>query len=909
MKRVLSLVLALVLVLGMMPTAFAADMSGAEMLLDNGFISGKDGATVDAKLDVNAKLTRAQLAALIAELNGAKEEAAAFAQPADFTDADTFQDWAKPFIAYAQQNEWMNGYPDGTFRADAEVPANQLAAVLLNALGYEFEYGTVLETAAGLGIMVEGTALTRGEAFEAMWTAVSEVPMNTEAGLTLGVFLGKLEPATPVVTDLTVKSVSATNLREVMVEFNNEIDADTLDKANFTIGGTAADSVALSEDGMTVTAIFTLANQSTYTLKIAEIADVNGSEVKDFSQQFTVNDFVAPMVTGVEIVGNKKLVVTFSEPVQPAQASILSNYKIDGLLFGATVTVDGRTVTLVTSTRLAEGVHNVEVNANVVDYANFKLVANKTEFVVANDTTVAALASLDSATQTKVVVTLSKPVEGTFTVTTGNGVALVSKTSKDNQTWTLNFAKAAPLPLSGTEITLKDVVDYYGNKGDIKFNVVPTLDLTRPEVVSVTATSQTELLVKFSKDVMAAGSFVIKTTDATPVTVPVTAVAYDKNDDNEDILTDLVLTGAFDADEYKVEFTAVTDTTVQANVMVPYTATITVADLTKPVVTDVKVLQPTTTTTGSIIVEFSEKVDAATALDKANYSYILNSTKPVALGTSHTVELLADGKSVKITVPKNATANAGDVVTSVTIINVTDVAANKMVAKIATALSAIPAANITVSAPVATATNKVVVTVSANINPATVTASDFRIDSTSGTVYVINAEYSSDDNEITLTLSSDLTVDALVGTTAAQLKVIAGNLADIYGNKVAGTPATTPVLVGTVADGIAPSAVKVATANSSATNAVVKVNLTEALDTTTLDKAYMVVKINGVIYTAANYTVTYGLDGTTPQLTFDVTVTADMTGKSYSVEFFKHVGTEDAAGNKLANFSFTGTLE
>ena len=238
MKRVLSLVLALVLVLGMMPTAFAADMSGAEMLLDKGFITGKDGATVDAKLDVNAKLTRALLAALIAELNGAKEEAAAFAQPADFTDADTFQDWAKPFIAYAQQNEWMNGYPDGTFRADADVPANQLAAVLLNALGYEFEYATVLETAAGLGIMAEGTALTRGEAFEAMWTAVSEVPMNTEEALTLGVFLGKLEAPVVEPETLEVVGATATNFREVVVAFNKAVDASLLgDKANYAVTG------------------------------------------------------------------------------------------------------------------------------------------------------------------------------------------------------------------------------------------------------------------------------------------------------------------------------------------------------------------------------------------------------------------------------------------------------------------------------------------------------------------------------------------------------------------------------------------------------------------------------------------------------------------------------------------------
>jgi S-layer homology domain. len=913
MKRVLSLVLALVLVLGMIPT-FAADATGAQNLYDNGFITGKDGATVDAKLDVNAKLTRAELAALIAELNGAKEEAAAFAQPADFTDSAMFQDWAKPYIAYAQENGWMTGYPDGSFQADKEVPAQQLAAVLLNALGYTFEYNTVLATAAELGIVVEGASLTRGEAFAAMWTAVSEVLVNGEE-VTLGVKLGKLEPATPVVTDLEVKSVSATNLREVMVEFNNEIDADELDKANFTIGTVVADSVSVSEDGKTVVALFTLQNQSTYTLDIASVVDVNGSEVKDFEQQFTVTDFVAPTVTGVEVIGNKKLVVTFSEPVKPAQAQILSNYKIDDLLFGAMVTVDERTVTIITSTRLTEGVHTLKVDSNVVDYADFKLVSNNNQFVVAKDTTVAAVSTVESATQVKVVVTLTKAVESGFTVSSTSGT-YVDKTSKDNQTWTLNFSKTNPLPLSGTEIKLKDVVDYYGNKTDLSFNVVPTLDLTRPEVVSVTADDQSTLLVKFSKDVMTTlGTFTIKTVADVPATVAVTNVAYAKDADDKDMKDTLALTGAFAAKDYTIEITGVTDTTVQANVMVPYTGTVTVADLTAPTVVAVRVGQPTTTTTGTIIVEFSEKVDTATALDKANFSYILNSTTPVSLGTAHTIAMLSDGKSVKITVPKNATGtHANDVVSSVTITNVKDLAGNKVTSKIAVAadFGTLPTANVVLSAPTAVAKNKVTLSVNSKLNPASVTASDFKIYSTTGVVYVINAEYSNDDDEITLTLASDLTVDAKIATTSAQVEIVAANLTDIYGNKVAINATGSTYVAGYIVDGIAPEAVKVVTANSDATTAVVKVNLTEALDNTDvnfLSEQYMVIKINGVIYTPSQFSVTYGLDGTTPQLTFTVTVDEDMTGKSYSVEYFKHAGTTDAANVQLATFTFTGTLQ
>lgn len=69
MKRVLSLVLALVLVLGMIPT-FAADMTAGQHLFEHEFIAG-DG---NGNLMEDQLLTREQLAKLILELNGSKKK-------------------------------------------------------------------------------------------------------------------------------------------------------------------------------------------------------------------------------------------------------------------------------------------------------------------------------------------------------------------------------------------------------------------------------------------------------------------------------------------------------------------------------------------------------------------------------------------------------------------------------------------------------------------------------------------------------------------------------------------------------------------------------------------------------------------------------------------------------------------
>lgn len=915
MKRVLSLVLAFVLVLGMIP-AYAAD-SAEQKLVAAGFING--GRPADL-------LTRAELSVLVNQMNGVADEADAWVIPSTFADADDAA-WANGHIAVTVLNGWMVGVGDNKFNPNGEASPQMVAAVMLNALNYkvgtDVEWANVLEFAADLGITLPGAnTLTRAQAFEAMWSTVNTVVNGEEQ--TLGVKLGKLVETKPVVTDLEVKSVTATNLKEVMVEFNNEIDKTTMKKENFKIGSAEAAKVVLQADGKTVMAWFdNLANQTAYTLAISSIKDVNGSEVKDFTKQFTVSDFVAPTVVGVEVIGNKKLVVTFSEPVNPTTSNILSNYKINDLLFGASITTDGRVVTIITSNRLPDGVHTLSVSSNVVDFAGFKLVSNNTQFAVAKDEVKPAFAALVSASQTEVVVTLSKPVEDSFTVAATVGT-FVSKSSDDNQTWKLTFNKANPLPLSGTEIKLTDVVDYYGNKGDITFNVVPAIDLVRPEVKSVTVKTQSTIEVEFTKAVELpsnANGFVIKTDVEKPVTLTGITVAYAKNDKDEDIKTKLVLTRAatFAKGDYTVEFTGVIDTTALGNVMVPYTAKLVVADLTAPTVSAIRVSQPTADDAGKIIVEFSEKVDATTALDKANYSYILNSTKPMSLGTAHTITLLADGKAVQITVPKNTTANAGDSISSVTVVNVTDVAGNKMTAtiKAGVELVAIPSANLVLSNVRATAVNKVVVDVPKNINPATVTAADFRVHTATGVIYVINAEHKVDTTEgatvdtITLTLSNNLNADATYTTFnyGATLQLIARNLTDIYGNKVAafGT-GVTEVAVGAVVDKIAPSAVKVADTSTTATTAVIRVDVTEAL-VGTFDKNYIVVKLDGKLYTASSYSVAY--DAAAKQVVFTVTTTANLSGKAFSVEYFANAAITDGATapNELASFSFTGSLK
>ncbi len=166
MKRVLSLVLALVMVLGTMPMAFAADDTAGEMLQAAGFVAGDESGNL---MEGNS-LTRAELAVLVAELNGVKENAKTYAIAPEFKDVKA-DDWFGPYVAYAAKEGWFKGDTEGNFNPSASVSEQTMATVMLRALGYEPTWDTAVSEAKAMGLPVgadNAAAMTRGEAFTTM---------------------------------------------------------------------------------------------------------------------------------------------------------------------------------------------------------------------------------------------------------------------------------------------------------------------------------------------------------------------------------------------------------------------------------------------------------------------------------------------------------------------------------------------------------------------------------------------------------------------------------------------------------------------------------------------------------------------------------------------------------------------
>jgi len=690
MKKVLSLVLALVLVLGMIPTFADAHETGAQMLFENNFIVG-DGT---GNLMVEKELTRNEMAVLFAQMYGKEVEAAAFVAPANFTDADTFG-WAASFISFAQASEWVKGYPDGSYQPLNVVTGKELLSALMQVLGYEFTWETLVADAAAVGLTVstEGPIL-RGAAFETMWVAVSEIEINGE-GMTIGEKTGKIEPAAPVVTDLAIESVMADNLKEVYVTFNQEVDEETVIDDNFAMTGSLDFDVALMEDGMTavVTIDTQMANQVEYTLTVDGVAALTGSELSDVDVKFTAFDATLPTVEGLTYTGPKNFEIEFSEPIEvyPTVTVKTGNSTLSVNTAGMTG-MGTNVITVPLFSTMVDGTTYTIKITNAEDFAGYKSVIRTIEAEYVKDVT-PPTAMVVEATQEYVLVEFSKPVKGlsedffshsfsawtALKVTAGDSfddAAVTEGTEVYVWFYGDDSTNERPIPAGTTSFTITndddDIVDLWGNEfAEATFSITVTADKVAPEVASIEITGETEFTVVFTKNVNFTASNV-EVLDVDGEEIDGVSITIDQDPDGDN------------TKEYAVDFAEnmagetvlimiedVKDTTLLENKMADFSVALEVTDKTGPVIDKATYDE----VENELFVFFNEDVDAETALEGANY-YLLNGTTYTKLSVDPEFINGSDTLVFELTSTQDALVNVAS--TKLFVIGVEDVAGNEI---------------------------------------------------------------------------------------------------------------------------------------------------------------------------------------------------------------------------------------
>lgn len=228
-KKILSVVLALAMVLGMTATSFAAttvipasteanvevaDVVEATEVIAPARTANGEAADVmkavgvfvgdeNGNLNLGGKLTRAQAAKIVAYLMLGNEAAEAYEAEAVFEDVNVLA-WYAKYVTYCAKEGIVNGYDETTFGPEDPVTGVQFGKMLLCCLGYEVEaekllgaeWGTnavMLMNSTGIaaGVANLNAELTRGSAVQLCFNALKATVVEYVDGVATPVALAK----------------------------------------------------------------------------------------------------------------------------------------------------------------------------------------------------------------------------------------------------------------------------------------------------------------------------------------------------------------------------------------------------------------------------------------------------------------------------------------------------------------------------------------------------------------------------------------------------------------------------------------------------------------------------------------------------------------------------------------------
>ncbi len=669
--------------------ATLANADKAVTLKDLGLYSGQDAN--DPKVGLENALTTQDSLIFLSKLFGYNDAANALTADqvaealAKFDDAASISDYAKNVVAYSATNNILSGSTqDGKFFVGAKdtVTAARFATFMLKQMGitvadYKVSVAQLAETK---GSKVDATVtgdLTRDAAVGVMYgaltaekasgkTVIADIVGDNADLKAKAEKLGLI--AAPVVTDLAVVSVKALNNKQLEVVFNQEMDSDSAkSKDSYTIkdkGETekkvTADSFKLSDDKKTVTITLDetvsdcLTNSS--KVKVTIKKDIKAANEKtlgaDKEFEVEVQDGLLPTVKEVKHTGEKNIKITFSEPVYQGnnEALLTSNFAVKSGTYtyyvqNAELNLD--TITLEVGTKLIEGPITVTVNdaglntaTAIQDYAGYKVFKGEYTFDYVKDTSVAVV-TVKEAKPHSVKLGFSKPVKAAdlrLFHSTKNAeyykANIVTTDSKYVDEIEFKFDVKNPVPagninfyLVNSDTDSNKLVDGYGVKvPDQTLTATVVVDVIGPTVTSKNVDKNLSVSLTFNEALKATtvknANFTFKSVKDGKTVYFTSSLVADKGDK----VVKLDVPGKLDDNtEYEVVVKKAIEDTVGNKMESDYVTTFTTGDNTAPEIkeADCYVVKGE----GKIYLKFSEPMNEAQMLDKANYMVLPKSDK------------------------------------------------------------------------------------------------------------------------------------------------------------------------------------------------------------------------------------------------------------------------------------------
>lgn len=529
-------------------------------------------------------------------------------------------------------------------------------------------------------------------------------------------------PASVAVEDIVPISLNA-----FKVTFNQKVDEDTAELvSNYKVNGSTlqqysagppaipGDSAVLQSDGKSVIVwldkTHVIRQNDKITVEVVKNVvydDAKKTSAPGFTKELAVSDVTVPTITSVKATGNKKLTVTFSEPVNVPALSDVQSWQINGTNLSAkgltSVVNKNATKSAATAdemayaydlyfgTALSSGAQTLKVKdgtaARLSDNAGFIFKESTAEFTVENVTGSPSIESV-TAEQGTIYVAFNRSmakdsagsdntnVDSAININqynlndSGYGVTSVSAASYKSNT-SDKVVKLTPATgkvkegINVIEID-KDLKDAWGNKlstgsDNIRMSFTYAKDTTKPSVLTVTCVTSSKIRINMSEKVTKASAtnannYTLKKSDGTPIPVTASLVPASETTSSDTIE---LSTGAtkLDGTNYSLKIKNLEDAAPIANVMDTYTATFDGIDDVGPNLTQAI----DQTNTHKVAIFFTEALDPATVIVD-NFGYT-DGTLPTGearnLPTGSSVSLDGTNKIVTITFPDAYTVNAG----------------------------------------------------------------------------------------------------------------------------------------------------------------------------------------------------------------------------------------------------------
>ncbi len=525
MKRVLSLVLALSLVLGSIPAGFAAIPSAGDTLKGYGLLTGDQNGNLNEDKDI----TRGEMMVVLARLLGKFDEAKAYSIPS--TSKDVAGHWAAAYIAFAEKEAWTAGKGNGIFDPNGKVTLQETATFMMKALGYTVtDFSRVVEEANALGLLKDvningepSKAIVRADLFiAALNTINTPVKDSTE---TLGAKLGVLKVEVSALDPSAAKAISHNIIQVTLSK-----EATAVKAADFSV--VDKDGKALEVKAATLidskTVWVDTADQKAGTIYTAKVAG------KSFAVTGLQKDASLPEITKDDsrVKDNQTLRIVFSKEMDPRNVLVAANYTFTN---GLTATAaefeldkDGdadRAIVLVTtSAQEANKLYKMTIGAAVTDlYGNKVSTSDDNNLFtftgIKADTVAPRIKTVNAENGQKVVIEFKEEdseMSKANAVNPANYV-IVDKTDA-SKTVTVTAAKfkygldknntvilttSAQVEKHSYEVTISNVTDKFGNAlmgNKSSFTGAP-LDVTGPKINGIQALSNTVVKVLFTETV------------------------------------------------------------------------------------------------------------------------------------------------------------------------------------------------------------------------------------------------------------------------------------------------------------------------------------------------------------------------------------------------------------------------